>query len=99
YLLAAIQILVGPSPYGVHLVGIAFYLAAVVLLFRLARGRLGHVPVLIGLVLLLFLPTLFAWSVSALKESAFLLLTASAVALVDGAARGGTWLRRLAAIV
>jgi hypothetical protein len=99
YLLAAIQILVGPSPYGVHLVGIAFYLAAVVLLFRLARRRLGRVPALVGLALLLFLPTLFAWSVSALKESAFLLLTASAVALVDVAARGGTWLRRIAVIV
>jgi hypothetical protein len=99
YLLAAIQVLAGPSPYGVHLVGIAFYLAAVVLLFRLARRTLGRVPAFVGLVLLLFLPTLFAWSVSALKESAFLLLTASAVALAEVIVRGRTWPRRVAAAI
>jgi hypothetical protein len=99
YLLAAIQVLVGPAPYGVHLVGVAFYLAAVVLLFRLARRTFGRVPAFVGLTLLLFLPTLFAWSVSALKESAFLLLTASAVSLVEVIVRGRTWTRRLAAAI
>jgi len=99
YLLAAIQLLVGPSPYGVHLVGVAFYLAASVLLFRLVRRTLGRVPAFAGLVLLLFLPTLFAWSVSALKESAYLLLTASTVALAEVVFRGRTWTRRAAAVV
>jgi hypothetical protein len=99
YLLAAIQVLVGPSPYGVHLVGIAFYLAAVVLLYRLTRRTLGPVPAFAGLTLLLFLPTLFAWSVSALKESAFLLLTASSVALVEVVVRGRRWTRRINAVL
>jgi 4-amino-4-deoxy-L-arabinose transferase-like glycosyltransferase len=99
YLLAAIQVLVGPSPYGVHLVGIAFYLAAVVLLYRLVRRTLGRVPAFAGLTLLLFLPTLFAWSVSALKESAFLLLTASSVALVEVVVRGRTYTRRVNALL
>ncbi len=99
YLLAAIQVLVGPSPYGVHLVGIAFYLAAVVLLYRLARRTLGRAPAFAGLTLLLFLPTLFAWSVSALKESAFLLLTASSVALVEVVVRGRRWTRRVTAVL
>jgi hypothetical protein len=97
YLLAAIQVLAGPAPYGVHLVGIAFYVATVVLLFRLARRTLGRAPAFIGLVLLLFLPTLFVWSVSALKEPAFLLLSASALALVEVAARRPEWGPRLAA--
>jgi len=99
YLLAAIQALVGPAPYGVHLVGVAFYLSAVVLLFRLVRRTMGSVPAFVGLVLLLFLPTLFAWSVSALKESAYLLLTASTVALAEALVRGRTWTRRAAAAV
>src|SRR5262249_14426459 len=97
YFLAAIQVLVGPSPYGVHLVGMTFYLAAVVMLFRLCRRTLGRVPAFIGLTLLLFLPTLFAWSISALKESAYLLLTASAVSLVEVAVRGRTWPLRIGA--
>ncbi len=99
YVLAAIQVLVGPAPYGVHLIGVAFYLAAVVLLFRLTRRTLGRVPAFAGLVLLLFLPTLFAWSVSALKESAYLLLTASTVALAEVVFRGRTWTARASAVV
>jgi hypothetical protein len=99
YLLAAIQVLVGPAPYGVHLVGVAFYLAASVLLFRLVRRTLGRVPAFAGLVLLLFLPTLFAWSVSALKESAYLLLTASTIALAEVVFGGRTWTRRAAAVI
>jgi len=99
YLLAAIQVLVGPSPYGVHLVGIAFYLAAVVLLFRLVRRTLGRPGAYVGMILLLFLPTLFAWSVSALKESAFLLLTASSIALVEMMVRGRTWTRRMLCVI
>lgn len=98
YLLAWVQVLVGPSPYGVHLVGMAFYLAAVILLFRLARRTLGHAPAYAGLVLLLFLPTLFAWSISALKESAFLLLTATVIGMVEVIVRGRSWPRRLAAL-
>ena len=48
----------------------------IVLLYRFVRRSFGPVVAGIGGVLLLFLPSLFMWSVSALKESAFLTLTA-----------------------
>ncbi len=68
YVLAFLQVLVGPAPYGVHLLGIAFYLAGAVILYQTVRPAFGRMPALVGLVFLLFLPSLFAWSVSALKE-------------------------------
>src|SRR5437773_5462608 len=64
YLLAFVQALVGPSPYGLRLVGVLFYVIAAVLLYRLVRTAFGRFPALFGLIVLLFLPTLFAWSVS-----------------------------------
>jgi dolichyl-phosphate-mannose-protein mannosyltransferase len=93
--LAFLQILVGPAPYGVHLVGIAFYLAACVLLYRTAREAFGRMPALIGLILVLFLPSLFAWSISALKEPLFFLLTASSIVLTTTALRQNEWSARL----
>jgi hypothetical protein len=97
YVLAWLQALVGPAPYGVHLVGAAFYLAAAVLLFRMAYRSFGHVPAIAGFATILFLPTLFAWSVSALKESAFLLLTAGAIAAAEAILRSRTHTRRTTA--
>jgi hypothetical protein len=99
YVLAWLQVLVGPSPYGVHLVGVALYIAALVLLFRLVHRTLGHIPAFAALIVLLFMPTLFAWSVSALKESAFLLLTACTIVAAEMVVRDPRWLRRAAALV
>jgi len=47
YLLALIQVLVGPAPYGLHLVGLFFYIAAVLLLYRLVRTAFGRMPALL----------------------------------------------------
>jgi hypothetical protein len=96
YVFAFIQALVGFSPYGLHLVGIALYLAAVVILTRTIRPSFGATPSLLALVLMLTLPSLFAWSISALKEPLFFLLTAIALAAAVGAARPGRWRSRLA---
>jgi len=93
--LALLQILVGPAPYGVHLVGIACYLTASVLLYRTVRPALGRMPSLIGLMLVLCLPSLFAWSVSALKEPLFFLMTASSIVMVTEAVRRPAWIARL----
>jgi len=79
YLLALIQVLVGPAPYGLHLVGLFFYIAAVLLLYRLVRTAFGRMPALFGLAVLLFLPSLFAWSVSVLKEPLFVFVSALSV--------------------
>jgi hypothetical protein len=93
--LALLQILVGPAPYGVHLVGIACYLTGSVLLYRTVRPALGRMPSLIGLTLVLYLPSLFAWSVSALKEPLFFLMTASSIVMVTEAVRRPGWIARL----
>ena len=93
--LALLQVLVGPAPYGVHLLGIAFYVAATVLLYRTVRASLGRMPALIGLLLSLYLPSLFAWSISALKEPLFFLMTASSIVLTTAAVRERRWSRRL----
>ena len=99
YVLAFVQVLVGPAPYGVHLLGIGCYVAACVLLHRLVRTTLGRMPALIGLAVLLFLPSLFAWSISALKDPLFFLMTASTVALAVHMVRGANWRTRAVAFV
>ena len=99
YILAFIQVLVGPSPYGLHLVGVAFYLTAAVLLYRLVRATLGHMPALVGLGLLLYMPSLFAWSISALKEPFFFLLTSLTILLAVAMCRSPRWMSRAAALV
>ena len=96
--LAVLQMLVGIAPYGGHLLGIAFYLAGCVLLHRTVRAGFGPMPAFVGLLVLLSLPSLFAWSVSALKEPLFFLLTASSVALAISAVRGPGAPRRVLAV-
>ena len=99
YVLALVQVLVGPSPYGVHLLAIGCHVAGCVVLFRLARRTLGRLPALGGLLGLLFLPSYFAWSVSALKDPLFFLLSAVTVSLGVRLIRGPAWWMRLAAVV
>lgn len=98
YVLAFIQVLVGPSPYGVHLVSVTFYIAAAVVLYRLVRQTLGRMPAFGGLALLLFLPSLFVWSISALKEPAFFLMSATTIAMVVRVARARSWTERAIAL-
>ena len=66
----------------------AVFLAGLVLLFRLVRRSYGGAAALAGLAYLLFLPSLFIWSVSALKESMYLLLTSIVLAGTITAVRG-----------
>jgi len=87
YVLSFLQALAGFAPYGTHLFGCALYLAMCIVLFRIVRARFGRVAAAVGLMLLLFLPSLFAWSISALKEPLYFLLAAMSVWLVDWAAR------------
>jgi hypothetical protein len=99
WILAALQIVAGPSPYGVHLVGIVVYVGAVVLLYRAVRSGFGMPAALIGLGLLLFLPSLFMWSLSALKDPLFLALVAVVLALAIVVLRPGGLPRRSGAAV
>jgi hypothetical protein len=68
-------VLLGPSPYSLRLVNAGMFVGAAYLLYRIARRAYGPVPALFGLTVLLFLPTQFAWSISLLKESGYLLMT------------------------
>jgi hypothetical protein len=95
YILGFLQTLLGFAPYGAHLIGIALYLGTVLLLFRLVRPAFGATPALLGLVLMLTLPSLFAWSISVLKEPMFFALTAVALASVVAAVREPNWRRKV----
>ena len=99
YVLSFLQVLVGPSPYAVHLVGITMYLFGAVILYRTVRPTFGRAPALAGLFFLLFLPSLFAWSISALKEPLYFLFTACSVACAFAVARDPRWTVKAACLV
>lgn len=93
------QALMGLSPYGIHVMNVGLYLAAVLMLYRLARSGFGAIAGIGGLALLLFLPSLFIWSVSALKEPLYFLVVAVNLALAVTAARASSMWHRVAAVV
>ncbi|HJU44840.1 MAG TPA: hypothetical protein VJ691_18580 [Vicinamibacterales bacterium] len=94
YVLALLQALVGDAPYGAHVFNATVYVAAIAVLFRMVRRSFGPGVAWGGSAVLLFLPSLFAWSVSVLKEP---LYTAGAVAellLVIAVVRSPRWWQR-----
>jgi hypothetical protein len=97
YVLSFAQVLFGPSPYGVHLIGITLYLFAAFMLFRLVRPAFGRAPSLMGLLIVLFLPSCFAWSISALKEPLYFLMTVSCISLAMTLVRNPRWMLKLLA--
>ncbi|MBI3402920.1 MAG: glycosyltransferase family 39 protein [Acidobacteria bacterium] len=97
YILGAIQMITGPSPYALNFVSIAAFLAGAIALFRIARQSFGPPAALVGLAWLLFWPSTFAWSVSMLKESMQFALAAFLVAFTLRAVRSRTWRARIAA--
>jgi hypothetical protein len=97
--LAFLQVLVGPAPYGARLFALFLYLTTAVTLFRVMRARIGPSAAFAGLTLVLWIPTLLLWSISLLKEPLYLAFVAAAILLVAGACRPGRVLYRLAAIM
>jgi hypothetical protein len=91
YLLAYVQYLTGPAPYGVHLLNLTLFIAAGMLLFRVVRSAYGPEAALLGLGLLAFLPTPFLWSISAMKESLYVFLEVVAMAATIAVLRSGNW--------
>ena len=98
YVIAYLQYLLGPAPFGIHLFNILLFLAASVALYRLVRTAYTPAAALVGLTLLLFLPTLFAWSISALKESFHLFVGTTALIAAVGIVRGRGRLQLLAVV-
>ena len=68
------------------------------LLFRLCRDAFGTWPAFGGLVALMAWPSLFAWSISLLKESLYFLLGAIVLTAAIAAVRNRTWQSRVLAL-
>jgi hypothetical protein len=92
FFLAYLQALVGFAPYGAHVMNASLYVAGTLVLYRLVRPAYGAVVAIGGLATLLFLPSLFVWSVSMLKEPMYSLVAAlelvGAVLIVRAATNG-----------
>jgi hypothetical protein len=92
--LTGVEVLFGPTPYSMRLLNTLFFTISAILLFRLTRTAFGALPAFGGLLVLLFFPTLFLWSISLLKEPLYLLGTALIVAGVIGTIRNRDGLER-----
>lgn len=97
YVLAFLQTLVGDAPYGVHLFNVTLYISAVAVLYRLVRRSFGRLSAGGGAVILLFLPSLFAWSISALKEPVYMAVAIAELLTVMAIVRAPRWIWRVAA--
>ncbi|MGH9385707.1 MAG: hypothetical protein ACRD2N_15615 [Vicinamibacterales bacterium] len=91
-LLGWLQVIFGPTPYGMRLVNTMLFLTGATLLYRLVRRGFGPVPALAGLAVVLFVPSLLVSSVSLLKESFYFFATSVAlVASVKAARARNAW--------
>ena len=97
--LSYIQYWLGSAPYGIHLFNVLAFLVSTLLLYRLVRSSYGRAAALAGLALLVFLPTPFAWSVSAMKEELYILLGASAVVATVAVVRTNGIVKRVAPLL
>ena len=98
FILAYLQALVGDAPYGIHLFNTALYFAANLLLYRTVRASFGPLAALGGIVVMLWLPSLFIWSISALKEPLYTLLAATELVCALQIVRARRWHARIAAV-
>jgi hypothetical protein len=99
YALAFLQALVGDAPYGVHLFSVTVYVGAVALLYTMVRSTFGALTAFGGCVVLLFLPSLFAWSISALKEPIYIAVAVFELVAVVAVVRASRWRGRIGAAI
>ena len=97
-ILAFLAAAVGDMPYGIHLFNTVLYFGGVCLIYRAVRPSYGRLVALGGLTILLLLPSLFIWSISALKEPLYTLLAALELWCALYIARGRRWYWRIAAL-
>ena len=83
FVLAAVQAFLGDAPYAIHVMNAAIYLGGALLLHRLARQSFGKLSAMAGLFVLMLFPSLFAWSISALKEPMYTCVAAIEILIVD----------------
>jgi hypothetical protein len=99
FVLAFLGAMFGEAPYGVHVFNMGLYVTGALLLYRTVRASYGPVPALGGFVVLMFLPTLFIWSISALKEPLYTVLAAVELVCALQIVRATTWRRQVLAVV
>jgi hypothetical protein len=99
FLLAYLQALVGAAPYGIHVFNMTLYIAAALILYRLTHASFGPVAAFGGVLVLLSLPSLFIWSISALKEPLYTLLAALELACALLIVRAPRWAWRALAVI
>jgi hypothetical protein len=69
--LTVLQVLLGPTPYGMRAVNALIFVAGAAILFRLVRPAFGAAASFAALTVLVFLPSLFVASASMLRESLY----------------------------
>ncbi len=87
-LLTRLQLAYGPAPYGLRLFNALLFTTGAAILFRMVRPAFGAVPAFLGLVGVLFLPSVFYASISLLKESLYFLATSAVLAAAVRLLRG-----------
>ena len=98
-LLTRLQLAFGPAPYGLRLFNALLFTTGAAVLFRMVRPAFGAVPAFLGLVGVLFLPSVFYSSISLLKESLYFLATSVLLAAAVRLLRGRGWAGRALALV
>jgi hypothetical protein len=96
--IAYIQLLIGPAPYGVHLFNTALAAVAAIVLHRLTRRSFGVAAALMAFTGVLFFPSFIVWTASALKESLNFLAVVTIFACVVALMRGPLAWKPVAAI-
>jgi hypothetical protein len=97
--LTAAQMIFGPTPYSLRLLNALLFIVGALALFRLCHTAFGALPAYGGLVVVLFWPTLFAWSISLLKEPLYFVAGAVMLTGAVTAVRRNDWPLRWAAFV
>jgi len=87
YVHAYLQLQLGDAPYTIRLFHSALYLTGCITLYRIVRPTFGVAAALGGLAAVLFLPSMFVWSIASLKETPYLYLTAISVSAAVMAVR------------
>jgi hypothetical protein len=97
-LLTLLQTLFGPAPYGMRAINAVLFVTGAYLLFRLTRAAFGATAAALGLMAVLFLPSLFVSSTSLLKESVYFLATTVLLTMVMAALRHPRIAAKVAAV-
>jgi hypothetical protein len=97
YVLALLQAIVGDAPYGAQVFNVVIYVGTVAVLYQLIRRSFGPGVAFAGSAVLLLLPSLFAWSVSVLKEPSFIALSVVELLMVLAVVRAPRWWQRVLA--